>query len=111
MTPLLRTKTPSAPVGDKSGGERRAARAAAFLVFTNHETRDTKYDFFRRGCTRDAQSETAAWTAVHAARSLLSCALWRGMGRLWRGMGGMGDPSRCFPVHDCSALFSKKYYA
>ena len=25
-----------------------------------------------------------------AARSLLSCALWRGMGRLWRGMGGMG---------------------
>ncbi len=27
-----------------------------------------------------------------AARSLLSCALWRGMGRLWRGMGGMGRP-------------------
>ena len=50
MTPLLGTKNPSAPVGDKSGGERRAAR------------------------------------------SLLSCALWRGMGRLWRGMGGMGRP-------------------
>ena len=27
-----------------------------------------------------------------AARSLLSCALWRGMGRLWRGMSGMGRP-------------------
>ena len=27
-----------------------------------------------------------------AGRSLLSCALWRGMGRLWRGMGGMGRP-------------------
>ena len=39
MTPLLGTKPPSAPVGDKSGGDRRAAR------------------------------------------SLLSCALWRGMGR------------------------------
>ena len=26
------------------------------------------------------------------ARSLLSCALWCGMGRLWRGMGGMGRP-------------------
>ena len=48
MTPLLGTKNPSAPVGDKSGGERRAARA------------------------------------------LLSCSSWRGMGRQWRGMGGMG---------------------
>ena len=50
MTPLLGTKTPSAPVGDRSAGDGRAAR------------------------------------------SLLSCALWRGMGRLWRGMGGMGRP-------------------
>ena len=48
--PLLGTKTPSAPIGVKSGGDRRAAR------------------------------------------SLLSCVLWRGMGRLWRGMGGMGRP-------------------
>ena len=61
MTPLLGTKNRSAPVGDKLGGERRAAR------------------------------------------SLLPCALWRGMGRLWR---GMGDPSRCFSVHDCSPLFT-----
>ena len=50
MTPLLGTKNPSAPVGDKSDGDGRAAR------------------------------------------SLLSCALWRGMARLWRGMGGMGRP-------------------
>ncbi len=61
MTPLLGTKNSSAPVGDKSGGDRRSAR------------------------------------------SLLPCALWRGMGRLWR---GMGDPSRCFSVHDCSPLFT-----
>ena len=27
--------------------------------------------------------------SAHAARWLLSCALWRGMGRLWRGMGGI----------------------
>ena len=52
MTPLLGTKTLSAPVGDKSGGDRRAAR------------------------------------------SLLSRALWRGMGRLWRGMGGRRPPHR-----------------
>ena len=50
MTPLLGTKNPSAPVGDKSGGD------------------------------------------IRAARSLLSRALWRGMGRLWRGMGGMERP-------------------
>ena len=50
MTPLWGTKHSSAPVGDKSDGDRRAAR------------------------------------------SLLSCALWSGMGRLWRGMGGMGRP-------------------
>ena len=50
MTPLLGTKNPSAPVGDKSVGDTRAAR------------------------------------------SLLSCELWRAMGRLWRGMGGMGRP-------------------
>ena len=57
MTPLLGTKTPSEPVGAKSGGDRRAAR------------------------------------------SLLSCALWRGMGRLWRGMGGMGRPEQLSAYH------------
>ena len=56
MTPLLGTKNPSAPVGDKSGGDGRAAR------------------------------------------SRLSCALWRSMGRLWRGMGGMGRPEP-LPAH------------
>ena len=60
MTPLLGTKTSSAPVGANSGGDRRAAR------------------------------------------SLLSCALWRGMGRLWRGMGrlwrGMGGMVRPEPL-------------
>ena len=216
MTPLLGTKNPSAPVGDKSGGGRRAARAVAFQVFTNHETRITAFyrvlrpwggekcrlsasvgrpagfkggctkrcvnewkgvylnperkittfsesrfgsrfgirhnssqfvgkirispcrqssalehcgnrdidfldasrprltfpgpqvspsgeakderitnhGFFRRRCARDAQQETPARTAAPAARPLLSCALWRGMGRLWRGMGGRRPPRR-----------------
>ena len=39
--------------------------------------------------------ETPARTAAPAARSLLSCALWRGMGRLWRGMGGTLPLSQC----------------
>ena len=45
MTPLLGTKNPSAPVGDKSGGDRRAARAAAFQVFTKHKTRDPRHGY------------------------------------------------------------------
>ena len=45
MTPLLGTKNPSATVGDKSGGDRRAARAAAFQVFTKHETRDPRHGY------------------------------------------------------------------
>ena len=64
MTPLLRTKTPSAPVGNRSAGDGRAAR------------------------------------------SLLSRALWRAMGRLWRGMGGMGRPEQLFarPPHQQQSL-------
>ena len=57
-------------------------------------SRNTKHGFFSRGCARDTQSETPARTAAHAARSLLFCALWRGMGRLWRGMGGRRPPHR-----------------
>ncbi len=43
MTPLLGTKTPSAPVGDKSGGERRAPEPRPFRFSRNMrpETRDT----------------------------------------------------------------------
>ena len=63
-------------------------------VFTKHETRVTKHGFFHRACARDTQSETTVRTAAHAARSLLSCALWSGMGRLWRGMGGRRPPHR-----------------
>ena len=64
MTTLLGTKNPSAPVGDRSVEDRRAAR------------------------------------------SLLSCALWRAMGRLWSGMGGMGRPEQLFvrPPHQQQGL-------
>ena len=60
----------------------------------NRFSRNTKDGFFHRACARDTQSETSVRTAAHAARSLLSCALWRGMGRLWRGMGGRRPPHR-----------------
>ena len=57
MTSLWGTKHSSAPVGDTSAGDGRAAR------------------------------------------SPLSRALWRGMGRLWRGMGGMGRPESLSAQH------------
>ena len=41
MTPLLGTKTPSAPVGDEPAGDNKAAQATSFQVFTRPETRDT----------------------------------------------------------------------
>ena len=37
-------------------------------------------------------TKTQSEPAEPAARSLLSCALWVGMGRLWRGMGGILSP-------------------
>ncbi len=40
MTPLLGTKTPSAPVGDAPAGDNKAAQATVFQVFTRPETRD-----------------------------------------------------------------------
>ena len=147
MTPLWGTKNPSAPVGDRSAGDGRAARSllscalwramggygaawaatvpragntaffrnTAFMLFTNHNfpTHDfppfptISHDFPAFPgpptppppikCPRAVRlSWSAARTAApcRAARSLLSCALWRGMGRLWRGMGGGSPPHR-----------------
>ena len=65
MTPLLGTKTPSAPVGATPTGDRRAAR------------------------------------------SLLSCASWSGMGLLWRGMGGGRPPHR---QHGLSCSPAVRYF-
>ena len=57
------------------------------MVFTNHETRDTKHGFsldtnhglyrraVRRGCDRFAQPTAAARAAAPVAQSLLSCSL------------------------------------
>ena len=77
---------------------RHETRITAFMLFTSHETRIT--DFIAVQITVGAQGPRhpkplAARTAAPAARSLLSCALWRGMGRLWRGMGGILPLSRC----------------
>jgi hypothetical protein len=61
-----------------------------------HETQNT--DFVAVVFAVDAQGtlnqKPSARTVVHAAQSLLSCALWCGMGRLWRGMGGRRPPLR-----------------
>ena len=208
MTPLLATKTPSAPAGDKSGGDTRAARSLLSCAFWHgmgrlwrgmggmgrpeplsahrphqqqglsgyHETRDTNHGLFRvlrpsggekcrlsasvgrsagfkGGCTKRCVNE---WKGVypnperkittfsesgfgsrfgiphyssefvgkirispcrpssastHAARSLLSCALWSGTGRLWRGMGGRRPPLRntacwVFAGHESRNMFS-----
>ena len=133
MTPLLGTKNPSAPVGDKSGGERRAARALLSCSSwrgmgrqwrgmggmgrteplaehhphqqqglsgfhgsreTSQETRNAAVDSRsdRHGSARVASRKTAA-------RSLLLCASWRGMGRQWRGMGGRGRPKQLSAHH------------
>ncbi len=89
---------PVFPAPPGQGSARRSHRQHGRLGFyetriTRHESRITA--FFRRACARDPQPETPARTAAHTARSLLSCALRRGMGRLWRGMGGILSPSRC----------------
>ncbi len=187
MTPLLGTKTPSAPVGDKSDGGGRAARSLLScalwramgrlwrgmgghrpphrqhglscspavgyffwsepgpptMVFAKHETRDTNHGLhaFHESqlpyprfptfshdfpafpgpphphsadqvstCPRAVRlSWSAARTAApcRAARSLLSRALWGGMGRLWRGMGGRRPPHR---QHGLSCSLAVRYF-
>ena len=152
MTPLLGTKTPSALVGDKSGGDTRAARSLLSCALRRGMGRLWRGMGGRRtprwqhglSCSPDVRyffwSEPGPPTMVftkhgfpthdfppfptisrhfpappppsadqvstrrppflvsrpdcRAARLLLSCALWRGMGRLWRGMGGGRPPRR-----------------
>ena len=102
MTPLLGTNISSTPVGDVPAGDNKAAQATAFQVFTRPETRDTALAW--RAAQASADSEvftkhgffritdfTAARTVAPTAQSQLPC-------------------SRLFTiVHDCSALFIKKY--
>ena len=154
MMSLLGTKNPSAPVGDKSGGDGRAARSllscalwrgmgrlwrgmgggrpphrqhglsgfhetrdpaiarraasasANSEVFTRHESRPlcfSSHDFPRfPGISHDFPAPpTPLGKGPRAVRSLLSCSLWCGIGRLWRGMGG-GRPPRRQHGHSCS---------
>ena len=67
-------------------GEQPQPRPADF-----HETRDTKHEsrllWFSRHMRHGSRT-------LPPPRSLLSCALWRGMVRLWRGMGGRRPPRR-----------------
>ena len=73
-TPAGSTASSASPVHRPSGisPEANQAPRPCFSRDTNHETRNTAFLLF----------------------SLLSCALWRGMGRLWRGMGGHHPPHR-----------------
>ncbi len=53
--------------------------------------------------------------SAHAARSLLSCALWSGTGRLWRGMGGRRPPLRntacwVFAGHESRLFFESRLF-
>ena len=84
-------------------GEQPQARPTGFSRITNHETRITAFTlFFPRFPTHDFPRHfprfpgppTPLGKGPRAVRSLLSCALWRGMGRLWRGMGGRRPPRR-----------------
>ena len=110
MTLLLGTKTSSAPVGDKSGGDRRAARATAFQVFTKHETRDTNHGFFspwmRKGRTirnrrldRRARRPVAAFLRVVARHGAA-------MARHGRHGAPRAAASLFTIVHHCSRLFT-----
>ena len=83
---------------------RRATPSPANGFFTNHETRNTNHGLyaFLPTFSHDfpafptiSRPPPPPWERVRrAVRSLLSCALWRGIGRLWRGMGGGRPPRR-----------------
>ena len=112
MTPLLGTKTPSAPVGDKSGGERRAARAAAFQAFTKHETRDPGhgYSLARGASQREFRGFHETRNTSHETRLFFALGA-QGWRHRKPPSGPLRPPaSHCFPVHRCSPLFGKKYY-
>ena len=81
----------------------RATPSPANGFFTNHESRDTNHGLyaFLPTISHDFPAFPTISRPPHppgkgprAVRSLLSCALWRGMGRLWRGMGGRRPPLR-----------------
>ena len=83
-------------------GEQPQARPTGFSRITNHETRITAFMlFFPRFPTISRHfprfpgpPPTPLGKGPRAVRSLLSCALWRGIGRQWRGMGGRRPPRR-----------------
>ena len=90
-----------------SAAPRRATPSPACGVFTKHETRNTNHGRYAFLPTishdfpapsplpRRLQGEHPPGKgSARRFRSLLSCALWRGIGRLWRGMGGRRPPRR-----------------
>ena len=84
------------------GGCTKRGKATGKRFFLNPETRITTFSESRFGSRFGIPHYSSEFVgkirispcrqssaSAHAARSLLSCALWRGMGRLWRGMGGI----------------------
>ena len=72
FSPATNHATCFPPVLRRLQREQPQARPTGFSRITNHETRITAFMLL----------------------SLLSCAPWRGIGRLWRGMGGRRPPRR-----------------
>ena len=75
-----------------SGDSRKSNPKPGQQVF--HESRDTNHGFYASLPTISHDFPAfpgpppPPGKGPRAVQSLLSCALWRGMGRLWRGMGG-----------------------
>ena len=64
------------------------SRITAFMLFF------PRFPTISRHFPRFPGPPTPLGKGSHAARSLLSCTLWSGIGRLWRGMGGGRPPRR-----------------
>ena len=106
MTPLLGTKNPSAPAGNKSGAERRAARTAAFQVFTKHEIRNTAFFAVDAQGTHNQKPPPGTPCTPPARCFPARCgAAWGGYGAAWAAWATRAAASLFTIVHHCSRLF------
>ena len=106
MTPLLGTKTPSAPVGAKSGGDTRAARSllscaivarhGAAMARHGRPPRPRPHRHPKHGLSVPVGTEALQSFFRSGAGSRIVGDKSGGdtMGRLWRGMGGRRPPHR-----------------
>ena len=106
MTPLLGTKNPSVPAGNKSGAERRAARTAAFQVFTKHEIRNTAFFAVDAQGTHNQKPPSGTPCTPPGRCFPARCgAAWGGYGAVWAAWAPRAAASLFTIVHHCSRLF------